>query len=234
MPKVLHAAFRNNLASIRLGMSRDEISSRGPGKLCESFGHASTCSSKTGSQSEFRVAVSEELLHKMITAFPQGQIFDMSDRIEGNDYLSYGSAGEVSSAELNTLHEITCQLAKQIPEAESVLFFPLWDWNKSRWLAGTLLWTRSVERALSTEDLGFFKAFSNSVISEVARVGWDTTEKSKSDFIASISHELRSPLHGILGNIELLQATTVDPAQRDMINMIESCGMTLLDVMNHL
>jgi signal transduction histidine kinase len=87
---------------------------------------------------------------------------------------------------------------------------------------------------LGPEELGFFKAFNNSIISEVARVEWDAAEKSKSDFISSISHELRSPLHGVLGSTELLQATNLKPAQADMVKMIQSCGLTLLDVLDHL
>lgn len=170
----------------------------------------------------------------MITAFPHGQIFMLGDGVMDSHYLSYRSGGEDSITELNILRDITCELAKQLPEADSVLFFPLWDWNKSRWLAGTLLWTRKMQRALGMEELGFFKAFSNSIISEVARVDWDNTEKSKSNFISSISHELRSPLHGILGNTELLRATALEPGQADMVKMIEACGLTLLDVVNHL
>lgn len=170
----------------------------------------------------------------MIEAFPHGQIFMLGDRAVGSHYLSYLGGMEDSTTEINTLRDISCGLAKQLPGADSVLFFPLWDWNKSRWLAGTLLWTSKLQRALGIEELGFFKAFSNSIVSEVARVDWENTEKSKSNFISSISHELRSPLHGILGNTELLRATTLEPGQTDMVKMIESCGFTLLDVMNHL
>ena len=170
----------------------------------------------------------------MITAFPQGQVFNFNDRIDDSHYLSYQSGGDNIVTELRTLQEITSELAKHLPHADSALFSPLWDWNKSRWLAGTLLWTGNMHRALGMEELGFFRAFSNSVISEVARVNWDSLEKSKSDFISSISHEFRSPLHGILGNTELLRATSLEPAQGDMVKMIESCGLTLLDVVNHL
>lgn len=159
----------------------------------------------------------------MIDAYPEGQIFNMSDQFEDNE-----------PAELEASNDITQTLAAQFPDADSVLFLPLWDWNKSRWLAGTLVWTKLPQRALGSEELGFFKAFGNSIISEVARVNWDAIEKSKSDFISSISHELRSPLHGVLGNTELLRATALEPVQVDMVKLIESCGLTLLDVLDHL
>lgn len=59
-------------------------------------------------------------------------------------------------------------------------------------------------------------------------------EQAKTDFISSISHELRSPLHGILGSVECLQEQEHDPLTEDMIHSIESCGTTLLDIINHL
>lgn len=60
------------------------------------------------------------------------------------------------------------------------------------------------------------------------------TEATKSDFVSSLSHELRSPLHGCLAAVEILRDTTLDQAQTDLVEMIESCSSTLLYTMNHL
>ncbi|KAJ6120961.1 hypothetical protein N7523_005241 [Penicillium sp. IBT 18751x] len=233
-PKSLHSGLGNSLASIQFGLKRDGMPSHGAEAFCEILGQALRSSSKASFKDKDEIDLTEELLERMITAFPQGQVFNFNDRIDDSHYLSYQSGGDEIATELKNLSQITNELAKHLPGADSALFFPLWDWNKSRWLAGTLLWTGNMHRALGMEELGFFRAFSNSIVSEVARVNWDSMEKSKSDFISSISHEFRSPLHGILGNTELLRATTLELAQGDMVKMIESCGLTLLDVVNHL
>lgn len=60
------------------------------------------------------------------------------------------------------------------------------------------------------------------------------TEATKSDFVSSLSHELRSPLHGCLGAVEVLRDTTLDKSQRDLLGMVDSCASTLLFTMNHL
>lgn len=60
------------------------------------------------------------------------------------------------------------------------------------------------------------------------------TEATKSDFVSSLSHELRSPLHGCLAAVEILRDTTLDKSQIDLLEMIESCASTLLYTMNHL
>ena len=56
---------------------------------------------------------------------------------------------------------------------------------------------------------------------------------SKSDFIGSISHELRSPLHGILAGADFLLDTEIDTYQKSLILTQISCGKTLLQVIEH-
>ncbi|KAL1634316.1 hypothetical protein SLS56_002326 [Neofusicoccum ribis] len=74
----------------------------------------------------------------------------------------------------------------------------------------------------------------NSIMIEVARLDALVTSAAKSDFISSISHELRSPLHGIMASAELLDETPQDPDQRQLIAMIKSCATTLIDTTAHL
>jgi signal transduction histidine kinase len=84
-----------------------------------------------------------------------------------------------------------------------------------------------------TEDVNYLAAFGNSIMADVARLDAMAADQAKSDFISSISHELRSPLHGILASVEFLQETTVDLFQNSMIDTIERCGRTLLDTIQH-
>jgi signal transduction histidine kinase/CheY-like chemotaxis protein len=58
--------------------------------------------------------------------------------------------------------------------------------------------------------------------------------KAKSDFISSISHELRSPLHGILAGVEMLRDTMKLESEISMLDSIDACGSLLLDNINHL
>ena len=58
-------------------------------------------------------------------------------------------------------------------------------------------------------------------------------DRAKGIFISNISHELRSPLHGILASAEFLSDTRLDMLQRTFVDTIDSCGRTLLEVINH-
>lgn len=177
--------------------------------------------------------VPERLLDTLVTHYPQGQIFDLSDVDCSEGYWAEG-AGAIDSRSCINVDQIPFILASILPGATSALFFPLWDYHKSRWMAGTLVWTHDTHRPLELEELHYFKVFGDSIVSEIARARWSTTEKSKFDFISSVSHELRSPLHGILASAELLHSTPLQPAQEEMVKMIESSGLTLLDTTDHL
>ena len=69
---------------------------------------------------------------------------------------------------------------------------------------------------------------------ELSRLDALALNQQKITFVASISHELRSPLHGILGTLEFLKDTHLNTFQVSMLNSLNSCGQTLLDTINHL
>lgn len=71
-------------------------------------------------------------------------------------------------------------------------------------------------------------------MAEASRIAFMAAERQKGDFVGSISHELRSPLHGILASVEFLADTEFDPFQNNLVDTISSCGRTLLDTVNHI
>ncbi|MAK64811.1 MAG: hypothetical protein CMF75_08780 [Maricaulis sp.] len=56
--------------------------------------------------------------------------------------------------------------------------------------------------------------------------------RAKSKFLATMSHEVRTPLNGVLGMSSLLQATELEASQREMVELIEASGKALLDILN--
>ncbi|HEV2606995.1 MAG TPA: histidine kinase dimerization/phospho-acceptor domain-containing protein, partial [Xanthomonadaceae bacterium] len=59
---------------------------------------------------------------------------------------------------------------------------------------------------------------------------------AKTRFVATMSHELRSPLNGIIGMSEVLTSTRLSPEQRECADVIQTSAQTLLlvveDVLN--
>ncbi|HEV2557230.1 MAG TPA: MASE1 domain-containing protein [Microvirga sp.] len=70
-------------------------------------------------------------------------------------------------------------------------------------------------------------------IAELALAQARNASQAKTDFLASMSHEIRSPLNGILGFAELLaEDRTLGPEQRREVERIQSAGQALLTLVN--
>ncbi len=67
---------------------------------------------------------------------------------------------------------------------------------------------------------------------EDARVAAEAAAKAKSEFLAAMSHEVRTPINGVLGMTELLQHTELSARQRRFADAARSSGESLLNIIN--
>jgi PAS domain S-box-containing protein len=67
-----------------------------------------------------------------------------------------------------------------------------------------------------------------------ARRAAERANQEKSDFLAFMSHEVRTPLHGVMGTLALLLDTALDAEQRAYAETAQRCGATLLHTVNEL
>ena len=58
--------------------------------------------------------------------------------------------------------------------------------------------------------------------------------EAKTRFLRSISHELRAPVHSILGLTELLGDSTLDDEQRRQVDYLQASARALLELVNEL
>ncbi|WP_233842500.1 histidine kinase dimerization/phospho-acceptor domain-containing protein [Dyella sp. 2HG41-7] len=68
--------------------------------------------------------------------------------------------------------------------------------------------------------------------SEQARLAAESASRAKTAFVATMSHEIRTPLNGILGHLELLGHSKLEPAQRERLDRIRFSADTLLAIIS--
>ncbi|KAL4974489.1 hypothetical protein BDW66DRAFT_139917 [Aspergillus desertorum] len=183
--------------------------------------------SKSGSKTmeEHGYALRESLLKAMMNRYPRGKIFnynnDGSLSDESSNSVSTGSSKKsaftTNSKKRKHGHKQDADdLHRVLQGPRSVIFLPLWDSHKSRWLSGLLVWTNTPQRVFTVEtELAYLRAFANSVMAAVHKLDIEMANKAKTNLVSNISHELRSPLHGILGTADLLGDTALNALQKD-------------------
>jgi signal transduction histidine kinase/ActR/RegA family two-component response regulator len=83
------------------------------------------------------------------------------------------------------------------------------------------------------ETLADLKRYTHSLETQVkARAMAEQMAQANSSFLATMSHEVRTPMSGVIGMTELLEKTPLNPEQQSYVNTIKQSGNTVLYVLN--
>ncbi|GKT46136.1 sensor protein GacS [Colletotrichum spaethianum] len=247
----------SEVADHNFSSSEDSLSERPEDvndRWCKSFGRSSATDDAVGESDApqlGRLTLRERFLRKLLRRYPNGKVFSFDET--GNwlaaDYESddadvtpteeteqFSTRPESKAAHSYfTKRNEAKTIVDIFPGARSVAVVPLWDPSKERCFAGGFVWSKSATRILTpAADLPFLRAFGMVTMSEVIRLDAILADRAKTDILGSLSHELRSPLHGVVAAAELLHDTQLDAFQVDVIHTIEISGKTLLDTIDHL
>lgn len=116
---------------------------------------------------------------------------------------------------------------RSIPLAVIAPLYGLAMLNAARELRTTI--TESLRRGLEAEAV-------NASLQR-AKQAADAASIAKSQFLATMSHEMRTPMNGILGALDLMRETPLDKRQRSLVRTAVASGESLLciidDVLDH-
>ncbi|KAF7951161.1 uncharacterized protein EAE97_002712 [Botrytis byssoidea] len=206
----------------------------------------SNCSSLDGDTLSCTLyrAPNEKDLQRLSKRYPKGKVwtFNGYDSESSEDDDSPPSK-QMFSMHLNSHNHRVKRSDRSIvkqcfPDAREVLFAPLSEAGTGLPIVACFAVSlRDIAIFTSDTEKAFVRGFLNSVSIEYNRISIAAADRQKADFISSISHELRSPLHGILGSAELLSETNLDNGQFEFCSTIETCGRvlqeTLMDVLEY-
>ena len=223
------------------------------GACCTVLGHSSESPSIEAASLNY-LKPPETFLRRLLRRYPRGKIFNFdeagmhSSESSGEEAILAGR-GEMEAEDVEAGEESPKPVSRQtlrkqaehkilismFTGARSIAFVPVWDAQHGRWFAGSFAFTTKPSRILTAEgELSYLFAFGTVVMAEVSRLETTLANKSKMDILSSLSHELRSPLHGVVLGLEMLHDSPIDAFQRDVLLTVEACGRTLLDTVDHL
>jgi hypothetical protein len=198
-------------------------------------------------QPGLQISLNQKTLKRLISRYPNGKIFSFEE--SGSLYSGESSSGEETDPRLpdtrtaktaaenkptSSRKDEARPVAELFAGARSVALVPLWDPSRNRFYACGLVWSKTAARILTPEaDLPYLKALGIVTMAEINRIDMTLANKAKADLLGTLSHELRSPLHGILAGAELLAGTSLDLFQQEVVHALEISGKTLLDTIDH-
>ncbi|KAK2471101.1 hypothetical protein H9L39_17332 [Fusarium oxysporum f. sp. albedinis] len=193
-------------------------------------------------QPGLQISLNQKTLKRLISRYPNGKIFSFEE--SGSLYSGESSSGEETDPRLpdtrtaktaadnkptSSRKDEARPVAELFAGARSVALVPLWDPSRNRFYACGLVWSKTAARILTPEaDLPYLKALGIVTMAEINRIDMTLANKAKADLLGTLSHELRSPLHGILAG------TSLDLFQQEVVHALEISGKTLLDTIDHL
>lgn len=224
---------------------------------CLVLGSSATAEAKQDGNSYFsHSTLYASTLKKLLRHYPRGTIWTF-DNNEGyaSDVLSDDTISGVSNqgpmieeadesshelpddanVSIQTRQELRKAVVQLLPGATSVAFFPIWNAQKRRWFAGGFAYSNRSSRVFSPKrELSYLRAFGTVLMAEVSFIKEREVELSKLGVLDSISHELRSPLHGIFFGAGVLRGGNLSPSQDEALLSVEVCSRTLLDTIDQI
>jgi signal transduction histidine kinase/CheY-like chemotaxis protein len=188
--------------------------------------------------------LTESFLRRLMRRNPHGKIWTFDEDFKTHSEDGFSSDEPDVDAKVSTEQREDARegrrsdaqiLQAAFPGSRCIALHGMWDYTRKRWAIAGLYWTYNPLRLIAKDtEMRFVAAFCDVIVAETKRFEVLATDKAKSDFISSISHELCYPLHGILGSCELLSDHGLDNTAKTLLAQIDSCGRTLLEVIEHL
>ncbi|KAI0966136.1 hypothetical protein F4678DRAFT_301348 [Xylaria arbuscula] len=197
-------------------------------------------------QSPDKKRITVKALSALLRRYSRGAIFDLDEHgklqpstgDESTEPPASGPRGAPKLTKRRTLSfigNLGSEVSRAFPGVRSAAFIPVWDQVRKRWRAGCFAYTFDRSRIFTIQgDISYLLAFSTLAMAEIASLETRLASQAQSDVLGSLSHELRSPLHGIILGVEFLSDTSLNVFQGNLLHILETCGRTLSDTIDHL
>ncbi|KAM0713543.1 hypothetical protein Q7P37_010505 [Cladosporium fusiforme] len=181
------------------------------------------------------------ILRALSVKHPGGESFQFlnGDALEdfgGPENVSHSESQEIDNNDVS-FHDCTDQqildnlhIHGMNQHSRNLVFLPVYHPQKRDLLAACFLWSYPGKYVAplspNFDDLHAIGSCLSQHVAQILSKGMET------GFLSNFSHELRSPIHGVMGAAQFLMDTTSSSYQHGLIESILTCSNTLLDTLN--
>jgi PAS domain S-box-containing protein len=188
----------------------------------------------------FSFPFASEALYEIFGVRPE-EVRDDASRVFAT-VLPEDLPGTIASIRLSARNLTTWRHEARVQKADGTVHWLFGNSVPQREADGSTLWhgfiTDITERKQFEESIRQLneqlehKVAMRTADLEQSRLEAERANQAKSEFLATMSHEIRTPMNGVIGMIEVLQQSSLSPAQMEMANIIHDSAFSLLGVIN--
>jgi GAF domain-containing protein len=181
-------------------------------------------------------------LQRLASVYPRGMLFNMAgDSVntlkptnDGRRFSGTATATEYVVGDAHDIEQVLIMLradvVNNLTEAQTLTFLPVHDHDNKTLLASCFAWhDTGIDTAVGHRDVADYHVLGNFLSHSVAQLMLQNKDSEQKKFMSNFSHELRTPINGILGSAQFLQDTVSDDYQNELLQSIVVSSNTLLD-----
>jgi signal transduction histidine kinase len=123
-----------------------------------------------------------------------------------------------------------------LADAQTLMYLPVYDQDNRGLLASCFMWSQDdgLYAGNDHREISDYHVLGSFLSHNIAQLRMQNKDAEQRKFVSNFSHELRTPINGILGSAQFLQDTVSDDYQNELLQSIVVSSNTLLDTVSHL
>lgn len=180
------------------------------------------------------------VLSRLASVYPLGMVFSISKDGVNEQAPTSNEQRPLRSATAeeteNVLTMLRSDVLNNLADAHTWMYLPIYDQDNRSLLASCFMWSQDdgLYAGNDHRDISDYHVLGNFLSHNIAQLRMQNKDAEQRKFVSNFSHELRTPINGILGSAQFLQDTVSDDYQNELLQSIVVSSNTLLDTASHL
>lgn len=179
------------------------------------------------------------LLRRLASVYPCGMVFNVTDgslieQVPMGNYRHPSSDASAKETE-EVLAMLYTEILNDLADVQTSMYLPVYDRDDKSLLASCFVWSEDgLYAGNNHRDISDYHVLGSFLSHNVGQLKMQNKDAEQRKFMSNFSHELRTPINGILGSAQFLQDTVSDDYQNELLQSIVVSSNTLLDTVSNL